>query len=322
MRALSLDPRLTLSRSFDLLVRRQIARLEQPGLQCVDLVFDELQRMALQCETTELTRFPELRDRVVDVVNSMLRSCIGPTQQMISNLIKIELAHINTSHPDFIGGSRAVAQLMDRVPDDTRPPMVSETVPVAAVSEPPSGPPGRRPSGAAGRDTASTNPFAGFFGGKKKDGAQGDEVVTLPQVPETMRRVGASPSERERIETEIIKSLISSYFDIVRKNWMDLVPKACMHFMVKHAKENMQTELVSKLYKEDLLSEVMRETPEVAQRRQEIQEMRTLLHRALEIVNEVGGRRARARSTASSISRALLIRAPGSQVKDSRDLKA
>ena len=66
----------------------------------------------------------------------------------------------------------------------------------------------------------------------------------------------------------------------------------------------------------------MRETPEVAQRRQEIQEMRTLLHRALEIVNEVGGRRARARSTASSISRALLIRAPGSQVKDSRDLKA
>ena len=78
-----------------------------------------------------------------------------------------------------------------------------------------------------------------------------------------MRRVGASPSERERIETEIIKSLISSYFDIVRKNWMDLVPKACMHFMVKHAKENMQNELVSKLYKEDLLSEVMRETPEV-----------------------------------------------------------
>ena len=226
---------------------------------------------------------------------------------MISNLIKIELAHINTSHPDFIGGSRAVAQLMDRVPDDTRPPMVSETVPVAAVSEPPSGPPGRRPSGAAGRDTASTNPFAGFFGGgKKKDGAQGDEVVTLPQVPETMRRVGASPSERERIETEIIKSLISSYFDIVRKNWMDLVPKACMHFMVKHAKENMQNELVSKLYKEDLLSEVMRETPEVAQRRQEIQEMRTLLHRALEIVNEV---RTRALSTPPSRSCSVISRA-------------
>lgn len=52
----------------------------QPGLQCVDLVFDELLRMAAQCETTELTRFPELRDRVVEVVNHMLRKCVGPTQ--------------------------------------------------------------------------------------------------------------------------------------------------------------------------------------------------------------------------------------------------
>ena len=36
--------------------------------------------MAAQCETTELTRFPELRDRVVEVVNHMLRKCVGPTQ--------------------------------------------------------------------------------------------------------------------------------------------------------------------------------------------------------------------------------------------------
>lgn len=59
--------------------------------------------MASQCETTEITRFPDLRDRVVDVVNHMLRKCVGPTQSMISNLINIELAYINTSHPDFIG---------------------------------------------------------------------------------------------------------------------------------------------------------------------------------------------------------------------------
>ena len=59
--------------------------------------------MASQCEMTELTRFPELREKVVDTVNGMLRKCVGPTQSMISNLINIELAYINTSHPDFIG---------------------------------------------------------------------------------------------------------------------------------------------------------------------------------------------------------------------------
>src|SRR5690606_38294388 len=68
--------------SFDLLVRRQIQRLEQPGLQCVDLVFDELQRMAAQCENTELRRFPELRDRMLDVVNQLLRKAVAPTQSM------------------------------------------------------------------------------------------------------------------------------------------------------------------------------------------------------------------------------------------------
>ena len=31
--------------SFDLLVKKQISRLEQPGLQCVDLVYDEMIRM-------------------------------------------------------------------------------------------------------------------------------------------------------------------------------------------------------------------------------------------------------------------------------------
>ena len=36
---------------------------------------------------------------------------------MISNLIHIELAHINTSHPDFIGGERAVQEAL-RLEDD------------------------------------------------------------------------------------------------------------------------------------------------------------------------------------------------------------
>ena len=83
----------------------------QPGLQCVDLVFDEMQRMAYQSETCDLSRFPDLRDRVFEIVNQLLRACMQPTQKMICNMIKIELAYINTSHPDFIGGKQAVAQL-------------------------------------------------------------------------------------------------------------------------------------------------------------------------------------------------------------------
>ena len=58
-------------------------------------------------------------------------------------------------------------------------------------------------------------------------------------MPEKMRS-GAVPTDRERIETEIIKSLISSYFDIVKKNFMDLVPKTIMHFLVNTFREGLQ----------------------------------------------------------------------------------
>ncbi|RHY12575.1 hypothetical protein DYB25_001390 [Aphanomyces astaci] len=272
--------------SFELLAKRQIARLEAPGLQCVDFVFDELQRVTSQCETVELTRFADLRDRVVEVVNSMLRTSMGPTQAMISNLIKTELSYINTNHPDFIGGSRAVAQLMDKLQQDGH----------AAGAQSPDQLQARRASAAKpppppqSEDKAESS--SGFMSMFKKPSASEtpksskDPVVKLPQVPSTMRQ-GDAPTDRERIETEIIKSLLASYFDIVRKNFLDLVPKSIMCFMVNHAKDQVQNQLVSTLYKEEKLGELLRESGDIASRRANCSEMRTLLSKALDIVNEV-----------------------------------
>uniref|UniRef100_K3XBJ4 Dynamin-type G domain-containing protein n=1 Tax=Globisporangium ultimum (strain ATCC 200006 / CBS 805.95 / DAOM BR144) TaxID=431595 RepID=K3XBJ4_GLOUD len=273
--------------SFELLAKRQIKRLEQPGLQCIDLVFDELQRVTSQCETMELSRFPELRNRVIEVVNNMLRSSLVPTQAMVQNLIQIELSYVNTNHPDFIGGSRAVAQLMEKLQRESGP---SNGMPSDPNKDP------RRISAAS---SASAKPSPStqtndngvmsylFPGGKNKSSSTDKSgIVKLPQVPVSMRQV-EEPTDRERIETEIIKSLLASYFDIVRKNFLDLVPKAIMCFMVSNSKENVQNELVSALYREDKLNELLAETSDIAARRSNCYEMRTLLQRALEIVNEV-----------------------------------
>jgi dynamin 1-like protein len=198
--------------AFDLLVRRQIARLEQPGLQCVDFVVEELQKMISQSETMEMHRFPELRDRVIDVSYMLLKRCVAPTSKMISNLISIELAYINTSHPDFIGGKAAVnaaTQNRARVagpgvpgPGGVIPPPNGD-IPIAtsAVAVPgmnlgsEKGYQGvfQSPSGAikAGSMAGSSSAFA------KPSSAYDDKGIKLAQVPDRMR-CSALPTERER----------------------------------------------------------------------------------------------------------------------------
>mmetsp|Transcript_9634 Transcript_9634/g.19568 ORF Transcript_9634/g.19568 Transcript_9634/m.19568 type:complete len:143 (+) Transcript_9634:1-429(+) len=111
-------------------------------------------------------------------------------------------------------------------------------------------------------------------------------VVKLPQMPERMRP-SDMPTDRERIETEIIKSLIESYFNVVRKNFLDLVPKTIMYFLVNHARDSMQNELVSELYIDNQIPALMKEADDIAERRRTCEEMKQLLGRALEIVNEV-----------------------------------
>ncbi|KAF5396872.1 hypothetical protein PHET_09534, partial [Paragonimus heterotremus] len=49
----------------------------------------------------ELLRFPKLHERIVDVITSVLRQRLQPTNQMVTNLVSIELAYVNTRHPDF-----------------------------------------------------------------------------------------------------------------------------------------------------------------------------------------------------------------------------
>ena len=55
--------------------------------------------------------FPSLKSALMACVKGLLLKRLQPTKTMVANLINIELAYINTNHPDFIGGSRALTQL-------------------------------------------------------------------------------------------------------------------------------------------------------------------------------------------------------------------
>lgn len=51
------------------------------------------------------------------------------------------------------------------------------------------------------------------------------------------------------------------------------VPKAVMHFLVNHVKDCLQSELVGKLYKTALLDDLLTESEDMAQRRNEAADM-------------------------------------------------
>ncbi len=50
--------------------------------------------------------------------------------------------------------------------------------------------------------------------------------------PQTLR-VPTSTTEQEEVQVEVTRVLVESYFDIVRRNLQDSVPKAVMHFLVR-----------------------------------------------------------------------------------------
>ena len=49
---------------------------------------------------------------------------------------------------------------------------------------------------------------------------------------------------------EVTRLLVDSYFDIVRKNMQDNVPKAVMHFLVNHVQRGLQQHLIKTLYRQ------------------------------------------------------------------------
>uniref|UniRef100_A0A3P8XVC8 Dynamin-1-like protein n=1 Tax=Esox lucius TaxID=8010 RepID=A0A3P8XVC8_ESOLU len=282
--------------SFELLVKRQVKRLEEPSLRCVELVHEEMQRIIQHCSnysTQELLRFPKLHDAIVEVVTSLLRKRLPVTNEMVHNLVAIELAYINTKHPDFADACglmnnnieeqrrNRMRELPSSVPRDKC--MVKYAMLNVLLYAPADGAIVRLAAGGGFQGEQEGGGTGNWRGMLKKgdEGSAGDKssnpaspqrghAVNLLDVPVPVSR---KLSAREQRDCEVIERLIKSYFLIVRKNIQDSVPKAVMHFLVNHVKDSLQSELVGQLYKAGLLDDLLTESEDMAQRRNEAADM-------------------------------------------------
>ncbi|XP_024957176.2 dynamin-related protein 3A-like isoform X4 [Citrus sinensis] len=270
---------------FEVLVRRQIARLLDPCLQCLRFVYDELIKMSHACAVTELQRFPVLRRHLDDVMGKFIRDSVRPAERMIDSLIEIEMDYINSSHPNFVGGKKAVEVAMQQLKSSQGRHSQSNNQRAASVG---------------GNSSSRTWGFPIIFGGKVQAGespasrSPHETLHNVEQLPSTIQ-LTEPPSilgplemtEQEAVEILVTKLLLQSYYDVVRKNVQDLVPKSIMHFLVNHAKRNLHNTFIQKLYRENHVEELLQEHDEVAANRRQVKEVSLVLQLAVQTLDEV-----------------------------------
>ena len=87
-----------------------------------------------------------------------------------------------------------------------------------------------------------------------------------------------------RLNCALTELLIHSYFNIVKREMIDMVPKAITYTLVQYSKENLQRELLQELYKPDILDTLLKESDYVVARRKECISMVQALNKAEEYV--------------------------------------
>lgn len=287
--------------SFELLVKRQMRRLEEPSLRCVELVHEEMQRIIQHCGTQqEMLRFPKLHEKILDVVTNLLRRRLPPTNTMVENLMSIELAYINTKHPDFheahlihkaLSEGNNLGHSLEHRQIDHHKTQESKSKPNVNLHDTLTNKSWKLSNLVGGGKSGETDSEQGSKPGSASSSVVGSPshshkgINLLDNVPTQPTSRKLSP--REQRDCDVIERLINSYFLIVKKNIQDNVPKAIMHFLVNHVKDNLQSELVSQLYKKEEIDYLLEESEHMAARRKEAQEMTQALQRASHIIGEI-----------------------------------
>ncbi|ELU43983.1 vacuolar sorting protein 1 [Rhizoctonia solani AG-1 IA] len=174
----------------------------------------------------------------------------------------MQACYVNTTHPDFLNGHKAMSIVTERLNANR-----------------PSTPADNHKTGKLAPGTINNNKdldveakkeepsfFGSFFSGNKNQPKKKGAAVM--EAPPAVIRPQAQLSDRETMETEVIKLLITSYFNIVKREMIDMVPK------------NLQRELLQELYKPDVLDELLKESDYVVSRRKEVVQMLGALNKA------------------------------------------
>ena len=280
--------------SFEVLVKQAIRKMSDPCVKCARIVHDELGRIARTLINQQnLQRYPRLAQSVEDATRDFLVEGLVPAESMINSLVECQLAHINTSHPDFVGGSQALRMAQQEL---KRRRGASASAGTGADDDEMSGDEnnfgedvladvtqrnalqrkrdaknkaktalGRKLSGGSSVD-ASINKVKDKENDVQALYSHENGVVSLKEPP---GRIQASEPEtdEELLQVLVTRILLGSYFAISRGVLADTVPKAVMHFLVNSVQRGLQQHLIQSLYHPNLVPSLLTEHPETEAKR-------------------------------------------------------
>ncbi|XP_010218291.1 PREDICTED: dynamin-1 [Tinamus guttatus] len=312
--------------AFETIVKKQVKKIKEPCLKCVDMVISELINTVRQC-TKKLSQYPHLREEMERIVTTHIREREGRTKDQVMLLIDIELAYMNTNHEDFIGFANA----QQRSSQMSKKKAAGNQDEILVIR----------------KGWLTINNIGIMKGGSKeywfvltaenlswyKDDEEKEKKYMLPVDNLKLRDVEkgfmsskhifalfnteqrqtdhllvfqgndkdkASETEEngsdnfmhsmdpqlER-QVETIRNLVDSYMAIVNKTIRDLMPKTIMHLMINNTKDFIHSELLANLYSCGDQNTLMEESAEQAQRRDEMLRMYHALKEALNIIGDI-----------------------------------
>ncbi|TBU23125.1 dynamin protein dnm1 [Dichomitus squalens] len=145
--------------------------------------------------------------------------------------------------------------------------------------------------GVTGRDVSGADPAleTGLMAGRRgmDRGNAAFDMKSLGKHIEAASDGSSQLTMREEMETNLIRSLIQSYFAIVRQTIQDLVPKAIMHLLVNNTSQQVQNRLVASLYKPELFGDLLNEDETLVAERTRVKALLDAYRDAFKTLSEV-----------------------------------
>uniref|UniRef100_A0A6Q2XVL1 dynamin GTPase n=1 Tax=Esox lucius TaxID=8010 RepID=A0A6Q2XVL1_ESOLU len=312
--------------AFEAIVKKQIIKLKEPCLKCMDLVLQELINTVRQCSNKVLhglVSYPRLREETERIVTTYVRERDSKTKDQVLLLIDIELSYINTNHEDFIGfslyrvirrgwltinisimkgGSKdywfvltaeSLSWYKDEEEKEKKYMLPLDNLKLRDVEK---GFMSTKHTFAI-FNTESRNVYKDLRQIELACDTQEDvdswkaSFLRAGVYPEKDQDSGPAESfsmdpQLER-QVETIRNLVDSYIGIVNKSIRDLMPKTIMHLMINSAKDFIHSELLAYLYSCGDQGSLMEESADQAQRRDEMLRMYHALKEALVIIGDI-----------------------------------